>query len=182
VWLSGSCGHFGIFIIFQCLKLVESSKSPNMWVASAKWTWLAIGCLLECSVMSSSVWSAQDSLRWLDCRWWLFDFFFFASHISNVYHCLICFLLFNLSPRSINFLFHSFFICISFYYFQFSHLIATSHMFGFSFQPSFLKFFTFVLDTFVEVSFLSISFFNQIFCCFIFFSWTFILLIFFSFY
>jgi hypothetical protein len=49
-----------------------------------------------------------------DC---LIFFSFFLSHISDVYYCPFCFLLFNLSPHSINFLFHSFSIYRSFYYF-----------------------------------------------------------------
>ena len=66
-------------------------------------------------------------------------FFLFSLLTGNVYHCLLCFLLFNFSSHIINFLFHSFSIYESFYYFQFIPLIAISdHMFGFSFRSLFI--------------------------------------------
>jgi len=106
------------------------------------------------------------SLWWLDCRRWSFDFLF-SLLTGNVYHCLLCFLLFNFSSHFINFLFHSFSIYGSFYYFEFIHLIAISdHMFGFSFQSLFFLIFNFFFGTFVEVFFLSILSFNQFFCYF----------------
>jgi hypothetical protein len=64
-------------------------------------------------------------------------FFLFSFLIGNVYHCLLCFLLFNFSPYCINFLFCSFFIYRNFYSFQFSHSIAISCMFDFSFRSLF---------------------------------------------
>jgi hypothetical protein len=91
---------------------------------------------------------------------WLFDFpLLFSLLICNVYHCPICFLLFNFSPNSINLLFHSLFIYRSFYSLQFSHLIAISHMFGFSFWSLFLKIYNFVINTFIE--FFSFNFIFQ---------------------
>jgi len=71
--------------------------------------------------------------------------------------------------------FVTFFIYRSFYSFQFSSLIAISHMFGFSFWFLSFKISNFVLGTFVEVFLISISSFNQIFCGFIFFNLTLIL-------
>jgi len=75
---------------------------------------------------------------------------------SNVYKCPLCFLLFNFSPHSINFLFRFFFICRNFYYFQFSFSIVISYMFDFLFWFLFFKIFNFVLGTLVE--FFSINF------------------------
>jgi hypothetical protein len=66
--------------------------------------------------------------------------FFFPSFLfpnKYVYHCLICFLLFNFGPYYINFLFCSFFIYRSSYSFQFSPSIVISCMFGFSFRSLF---------------------------------------------
>jgi hypothetical protein len=89
---------------------------------------------------------ARDSLQWLDCHGGHLDFvpFFLSLMIGNIHHFSLCFLLFNFSPHSINFLFHSFSIYRSFFSFQFSSLIAISHMFGFLFL---------ILGTFVEVFF-----------------------------
>jgi hypothetical protein len=103
------------------------------------------------------------SLWWLDCRRWSFDFLF-SLLTGNVYHCLLCFLLFNFSSHFINFLFHSFSIYGSFYYFQFIHLIAISdHMFGFSFRSLFFLIFNFFLALLLKFFFFqfyhSINFF-----------------------
>jgi hypothetical protein len=83
----------------------------------------------------------------------LIFFFIFSLLIGNVQHCLLCFLLFNFSPHSINFLFHSISIYTSFYFSQFSHSIAISHMFGFSFRSSFFNISNFILGTFIEFFF-----------------------------
>jgi hypothetical protein len=103
------------------------------------------------------------SLWWLNCRRWSFDFLF-SLLTGNVYHCLLCFLLFNFSSHFINFLFHSFSIYGSFYYFQFIHLIAISdHMFGFSFRSLFFLIFNFFLALLLKFFFFqfyhSINFF-----------------------
>jgi hypothetical protein len=92
--------------------------------------------------------------------------------------CLLCFLLFNLSPHSIIFLVSSLFIYISFYSFQFSPSIAIFHVFGFSFRSSFFLISYFIPCSFVEVFCFNLSF-NQIFYCFIFFNLILILLVFF---
>jgi len=75
---------------------------------------------------------------------------------SNVYQCPLCFLLFNFSPHSINFLVRFFFIYRNFYYFQFSPSIVISYMFSFLSWFLFFKIFNFVLGTLVE--FFSINF------------------------
>jgi hypothetical protein len=79
------------------------------------------------------------SLRWLNgCRW-LFDFFPFLISLltCNVYHCLLCFLLFNYSPYYFNFLFHFFSFIQVFFLFnliiQLQFLICTFFLFQSSF-------------------------------------------------
>jgi hypothetical protein len=90
---------------------------------------------------------------WIVVGGHLIFFLLFSLVTSNVYHCPICFLLFNFSSHTINFLFRLFFIYRSFYSFQFSPSIAISHMFGFSFWSSFFLIFNFILGTFVKVFF-----------------------------
>jgi len=137
------------------LKVVRACYAcPNMCVTSSgecNWASVvsqdALPCPLSFRVMyNRSQWSNY-------CRW-SFDFFFiFSLLICNVQHCLLCFLLFNFSPHSINFLFHSISIYTSFYFSQFSHSIAISHMFGFSFRSSFFNISNFILGTFIEFFF-----------------------------
>ena len=94
---------------------------------------------------------AYDNLRWSNCRRWSFDFFFPSLSWQVMYTtCLLCFLLFNLSPHSINFLVSSLFIYTSFYSFQFSPSIAIFHVFGFSFRSSFFLISYFIPCSFVE--------------------------------
>jgi len=81
-------------------------------------------------------------------------FVFFLS--SNVYHCPLCFLLFNFSPHSINLFFHLFSIYRSFYFFNLVLQLWFSYMFGFLFWFLFFKIYNFVLGTLVE--FFSINF------------------------
>jgi hypothetical protein len=103
-------------------------------------------------------------------------FFLFSLLTCNVYYCPICFLLLNFSPRSINFLFCSFFIYRSFYYFQFSPSIAIFYMFCFSFGSSFFEFVIFSLALLLKFFFFQ---FHPSIKTFVILSLTLILLIFF---
>ena len=127
--------------------------------------WKLLHHLSRCAVVSSSIWSGAWRLMVVGWSLMIVRFFslLFSLLTSNVHHCSLCLLLFNYSPHSINFLFQSFFIYKSFYSFQFSSSIVISHMFGFSFWSLFFKKFNFILGTFVEVFFLSISSFNELF-------------------
>jgi hypothetical protein len=102
----------------------------------------------------------------------LIYFFLFLSLsllTGNVHYYSLCFLLFNFSPHSINFLFCSFFIYRTFYSFQISPSITISHMFNFSFRSLFFKISNLSLTLLLKFFFLSISSSNQNFCFFIFF-------------
>jgi hypothetical protein len=112
---------------------------------------------------------AHSSWQWSSYRRLIFFPLFLSLLIGNVHHYPICFLLFTFNHHFINFLFCSFSIYRSIF-FQFNPSIAISHIFLFSFQSLFFKISNFVLRTFVEFFFLSISSFNSNLCCFIFFS------------
>ena len=133
--------------------------------------WKLLHHLSRCVVVSSSIWSGVWRLTVVGWSPMIVRFFplLFSLLTGNAHHCPFCFLLFNSSPHSINFLSRSFFFYKSFYSFEFSSSIVISHMFDFLFWFLFLKNFNFILGIFVEVFFFfqfhpSINFF-----CFIFF-------------
>lgn len=99
----------------------------------------------------------------------LIFFTFFSLSWQVMYTtCLLCFLLFNLSPHSINFLVSFLFIYRSFYSFQFNPSIVIFHLFGFSFRSLFFLISYFIPCSFVEAFFLSILSFNSFFWFFFF--------------
>ena len=101
--------------------------------------------------MSSSIWSGVWQLTMVELSPVIVWFFFPSLSWQVMYTtCLLCFLLFNLSPHSINFLVSSLFIYTSFYSFQFSPSIAIFHVFGFSFRSSFFLISYFIPCSFVE--------------------------------
>jgi len=124
-----------------------------------------------CVVVSFSIWSGSWQLTVVGLLLVVFRIFplLFSLLTGNIHHCPFCFLLFNFSHHSNNFLFRFFFIYRSFYSFQYSPSIAISHILVFHFNPYFLKFLIFSLTLLLKFFFLSISSFNQVLCCFIFF-------------
>ena len=146
--------------------------------------WKLLHHLSRCVVVSSSIWSGVWRLTVVGWSPMIVRFFplLFSLLTGNAHHCPFCFLLFNSSPHSINFLSRSFFFYKSFYSFEFSSSIVISHMFDFLFWFLFLKFFNFILGIFVEVFFfISISSFNKFFLFYFFSIWP-LFFWFFSFY
>jgi hypothetical protein len=136
-----------------------------------------------CVVVSFFIWSGSWQLTVVGLLPVVFRIFplLFSLLTDNIHHCPFCFLLFNFSPHSINFLFRFFFIYRSFYSFQYSPSIAISHILVFHFNSYFLKFLIFSLTLLLKFFFFqfhpSIKFYVALF----FFSSTLILFIFFSF-
>ena len=123
------------------------SVCPNTWKVSVSFKRRVWHYLVDVSrspkmshhILFNSKWRVAASGGLIIISGYLIFSLLFSLLIGNVHHFSLWYLLFNLSSYSINFLFRSFSIYRSIYYFQFSPSIIISHIFGFSFRSSFFK-------------------------------------------
>ena len=118
---------------------------------TTRWPKVALRCFFRCAIMSSSIWSGvwQFTITGLSSVEVWFFFLSFSFMISNIHYCPLYFLIFNSSPHSLNFLFHSFSIYRS-YFFLFNLVLLLQYLIFFS-PYSLISYF--VLISFIEVFF-----------------------------